>query len=45
MLGLVPDVRHEEPVLGDHPRVVRNLRHARGVAAVLHTGVAEGEQS
>ena len=45
MLGLVPDVRHEEPVLGDHPRVVRNLRHARGVAVVLHTGVAEGEQS
>ena len=45
MLGLVPDVRHEEPVLSDHPRVVRNLRHARGVAAVLHTGVAEGEQS
>ena len=45
MLGLVPDVRHEEPVLGDHPRVVRNLRHARGVAAVLHTGVAEWKQS
>ena len=45
MLGLVPDVRHEEPVLGDDPRVVRHLRHARGMAAVLHTGVAEWKQS
>ena len=45
LLGLVPDVRHEEPVLGDDPRVVRHLRHARGMAAVLHTGVAEWKQS